>query len=44
MDKIILLADAFIVVHESRIDRTKTHNHVDILSIALCAKVGGVEG
>lgn len=44
MDKIISLADAFIVVHDPRIDRTKKHNLVDILIIALCATVCGVEG
>lgn len=44
MDKIISLADAFIVVHDPRIDRTKKHNLVDILIITLCATVCGVEG
>lgn len=44
MDKIISLADAFIVVHDPRIDRTKKHNLVDILIIALCATICGVEG
>ncbi|MDL2315970.1 ISAs1 family transposase, partial [Desulfovibrio sp. OttesenSCG-928-A18] len=44
MDKIISLADAFIVVHDPRIDRTKKHKLVDILIITLCATICGVEG
>lgn len=44
MDRIISLADAFIVIHDPRIDRTKKHQLVDILIIALCATVCGVEG
>ena len=44
MDKIISLADAFIVIHDPRVDRTKKHQLVDILIIALCATVCGVEG
>lgn len=44
MDKIISLADAFTVIHDPRIDRTKKHNLVDILIIALCATICGVEG
>ena len=44
LDKIISLADAFLVIHDPRIDRTKKHKLVDILIIALCATVCGVEG
>ena len=44
LDKIISLADAFIVIHDPRIDRTKKHNLVDILIITLCATICGVEG
>lgn len=44
MDKIISLADAFIVVRDPRIDRTKKHKLIDILIITLCATICGVEG
>lgn len=44
LDKIISLADALISIHDPRIDRTKKHKLVDILIIALCATVCGVEG
>lgn len=44
MDKIISLADALICIHDPRIDRTKKHKLVDILIIALCATICGVEG
>ena len=44
MDRIISLSDAFIVIQDPRIDRTKKHKLVDILIIALCATVCGVEG
>jgi predicted transposase YbfD/YdcC len=44
LDKIISLADSFIVIHDPRIDRTKKHKLVDILIITLCATVCGVEG
>ena len=44
MDKLISLADAFLVICDPRVDRTKKHKLVDILVIALCATVCGVEG
>jgi predicted transposase YbfD/YdcC len=44
VDKILSLADAFIVIHDPRIDRTKKHTLVNILIIALCATICGVEG
>jgi predicted transposase YbfD/YdcC len=44
VDKIISLTDAFIVIHDPRIDRTKKHLLLDILIIALCATICGVEG
>jgi len=44
LDKVISLADAFIVIHDPRIDRTKKHKLVDILIITLCATICGVEG
>ncbi|MDR0828104.1 MAG: transposase family protein [Desulfovibrio sp.] len=33
MDTLIALAEAFIVVHDPRIDRAKKHNLVDIIMI-----------
>jgi predicted transposase YbfD/YdcC len=44
VDTIISLTEAFTVIHDPRIDRTKKHKLVDILIIALCATVCGVEG
>jgi Transposase len=44
LDKIISLADAFIAIHDPRIERTKKHSLVDILVITLCATICGVEG
>ena len=44
LDRIIALSDAFIVIQDPRIDRTKKHQLVDILIIALCATVCGVDG
>jgi hypothetical protein len=35
MDTIISLADAFVVIHDPRIDRTKKHKLVDILEEGL---------
>ena len=43
MDTIISLSDALITIHDPRIDRTKKHKLVDILIIALCATICGVE-
>jgi predicted transposase YbfD/YdcC len=44
LDTLISLADAFIMIHDPRMDRTKKHNLVDILVITLCATICGVEG
>jgi predicted transposase YbfD/YdcC len=44
MDTLISLADAFITIHDPRIDRAKKHNLVDIIMIALCATISGMEG
>jgi predicted transposase YbfD/YdcC len=44
VDRIISLADALLVIHDPRIDRTKKHKLVDILIIVLCATICGVEG
>jgi len=44
VDTIISLGDAFITIQDPRIDRTKKHKLVDILIIALCATICGVEG
>lgn len=44
MDTLISLADAFISIHDPRIDRAKKHNLVDIVMITLCATVAGMDG
>lgn len=44
MDTLISLGNAFIGIHDPRIDRTKKHKLVDIIMITLCATVCGMEG
>lgn len=44
MDTLISLANAFISIHDPRIDRAKKHNLVDIIMITLCATICGMEG
>ncbi|MDR2891804.1 MAG: ISAs1 family transposase [Deltaproteobacteria bacterium] len=44
MDTLISLGNAFISIHDPRIDRTKKHKLVDIIMITLCATICGMEG
>ncbi len=44
MDTLISLGNAFIGIHDPRIDRTKKHKLVDIIMITLCATICGMEG
>ena len=39
MDALISLGNAFIGIHDPRIDRTKKHKLVDIIMITLCYTV-----
>ena len=44
MDTLISLTDAFIVVHDPRIDKAKKHKLVDIIMITLCGTICGMKG
>jgi predicted transposase YbfD/YdcC len=44
MDTIISLKNAFISIHDPRIDRAKKHKLVDIIMISLCATICGMKG
>jgi predicted transposase YbfD/YdcC len=44
MDTLISLTNAFISVHDPRIDRAKKHKLVDIIMISLCATICGMKG
>ncbi len=40
----ITIADHFAVIEDPRIDRTKRHNLIDIMTIAVCAVICGADG
>jgi predicted transposase YbfD/YdcC len=40
----ITIADHFAVIQDPRIDRTKRHNLIDIMTIAICAVICGADG
>ena len=40
----ITIADHFGVIENPRIDRTKRHNLIDIMTIAVCAVICGADG
>ncbi len=44
MDTVISLRDAFMVIQDPRINRTKKHNLVDIIVITLCSLICGFDG
>lgn len=39
----ITLADHFLGIEDPRIDRTKRHNLIDIITIAICAVIFGAD-
>ncbi len=40
----ITIADHFAVIEDPRIDRTKRHKLIDIMTIAICAVICGSDG
>ncbi|BAY90144.1 transposase family protein [Tolypothrix sp. LEGE 11397] len=40
----ITIADHFSVIEDPRIDRTKRHKLIDIMTIAVCAVICGADG
>lgn len=40
----VTIADHFAVIEDPRIDRTKRHKLIDIMTIALCAVICGADG
>lgn len=40
----VTIADHFTVIEDPRIDRTKRHKLIDIMTIALCAVICGADG
>ena len=40
----ITIADHFLGIEDPRIDRTKRHNLIDIMTIAVCAVICGADG
>lgn len=40
----ITIADHFLLIEDPRIDRTKRHNLIDIMTIAICAVICGADG
>lgn len=40
----ITIADHFAVIQDPRIDRTKRHKLIDIMTIAVCAVICGADG